>query len=536
MRYCIIDKINEKNYKGCRDAHMNLENDIEKKFQDYSIDDYSNDIKSLGIKKTWDSIIEYVLQGGNKNNFLSVVNFGQIYEIGLAISDKQQKKESGQYYTPDDISQIMSQWLSTLDAENICDVGCGTGQLILKYFQHIGRDKTINLLDEGKLYLYDIDEVALKICKTSILLRYGKQYSDKIHCIVGDFLDEKIVLPQNCKVIANPPYASIKSIPTNWENTEIQFNTMELYSAFMEKILKQSKYSVIISPYSFISGNKFYLLRKLMNNYNGFIISFDNVPGNIFLGRKHGIFNTNTTNSVRAAITVVENKKDVYGFRLSPLIRFKNIERNKLLNCDVLENFIYDKYQLVDRHNTKFYKCDKRLGKIFEAWIQESNKTLADYISKSGSYCISMPSTCRYYTTASDHPLNRRGQLTIYFYDKDVFNFVFCMVNSSFAYWYWRLYDGGITYPKNLLMELPMFFDRLSESDKIFFEDITNQMIIKSSCYKIEKNNVGIQENIKYPREYRDKINARLMSILKINESADIFDIVHSNTAMEVNI
>ena len=42
-----------------------------------------------------------------------------------------------------------------------------------------------------------------------------------------------------------------------------------------------------------------------MNQYNGEIYSFDNVPGNIFCGRKHGIFNTNTSNSVRAAITVV---------------------------------------------------------------------------------------------------------------------------------------------------------------------------------------------------------------------------------------
>ena len=64
---------------------------------------------------------------------------------------------------------------------------------------------------------------------------------------------------------------------------------------------------------------------------NGFIVSFDNVPGNIFCGRKHGIFNTNTANSVRASITVLKKDDALKGFKVSPLIRFKNEEREKLL-------------------------------------------------------------------------------------------------------------------------------------------------------------------------------------------------------------
>ena len=36
--------------------------------------------------------------------------------------------------------------------------------------------------------------------------------------------------------------------------------------------------SVLITPFSFIGGNKFYSLRKELNKHNGFIIAFDNVP------------------------------------------------------------------------------------------------------------------------------------------------------------------------------------------------------------------------------------------------------------------
>ena len=122
------------------------------------------------------------------------------------------------------------------------------------------------------------------------------------------------------------------------------------------------------------------------------------------------------------------------------------------------------------------------------------------------------------------------------FDDKNVFNYIFCMINSSFAYWYWRIYDGGITYPKSLLLNLPVFYALLTESDFKFFEDITSEMIKKSKEYIVTKNNVGKQENIKYPKKYRDEINARFLKILGASEGCEIFDIIHSNMALEVSI
>lgn len=518
------------NHKVCLDMKGHM-------FDDYNIFAYENDILTIGLKQTWQNITNYALNNESKNDFLHWSNFSKLYEIGLALQDKELKKDFGQYYTPDDVAFVMSKWLNSQLGDNICDVGCGTGKLILSYLNLIGEKNAINLIRDGRLYLYDIDDVALNICKTTLLLKYGKELEPFIHAIHCDFLSQTIILPQNSKVISNPPYSTVGTLCENWSKTDVALNTKELYSMFMEKIITQSKSSVIITPYSFMSGSKFYTLRKLMNNYNGFIISFDNVPGNIFCGKKHGIFNTNTSNSVRAAITVVENKNKCKGFKTTPLIRFKNVERKDLLTTEILENFISDEYQVVSEDSPMYYKCAKELADIWNSWKRESNKNLRNYISQHGQNTIFMPNTCRYFTTASNVLMNRIGQIALRIDDRDIYNYIFCFINSSFAYWYWRLFDGGITYPRGLLLSMPLFYEKLSDADKTFFNNLADEMIRRSNKYKVIKNNVGIQENIKYPRMYRDKINRRLLDILGLsNLNEKIFDIVHSNMALEVNV
>lgn len=540
MQANIFDYMNTENHTVDSDVYCNItlpQNDVVSfdKYQHYNLDEYISDILTIGLEQTWTNIVSYALNDGS-NNFLSPDNFAELYETGLAVQDKYAKKGNGQYYTPDDVAKVMAKWFDGLQGEAVCDVACGTGKLILTYLDMIGFEKARALLRKGLVYLYDIDKVALTICKTILVYKYGNDIENKIHTIQCDFLSKNVVLPKNCKVISNPPYAAVSAIANTWEHTEVVNRTKELYSMFMEKIITQSKCSVIISPYSFLGGNKFYPLRSEMNNYNGFIVSFDNVPGNIFCGRKHGIFNTNAANSVRAAITVVENKKGLYGFRLSPLIRFKNEERTKLLDTTILESFVSENYQIVSDKKPMYERCINSLSNVWKRWNNYSKTSLKYYISQSGEYTLSMPNTCRYYTTASTGIMNRNGQIVLSFRDKDVYDFTFCLINSSFAYWYWRNYDGGITYPKGLLLNMPMFYDKLTDDDKQFFDKMATEMIELASQFTVTKNNVGIQENIKYPRTYRDRINRRLLDILECNESEKEFDVVHSNMAFEVSL
>ena len=52
----------------------------------------------------------------------------------------------------------------------------------------------------------------------------------------------------------------------------------------------------------------------------------------------------------------------------------------------------------------------------------------------------------------------------------------------------------------------------------------------KESQFVITKANAGaVQENIKFPDEYRNKINERIIKILGRNDDVSLFNLVHSN-------
>lgn len=504
-------------------------------FLDYDLTQYRDDIRTFGLSKCWERICHWMLEHG-EGEFLQIQSLGQLYEEGLAVQDKFDKKHNGQYYTPGDVADVMAEWLERLPGEDVCDVGCGVGNLILAYLDRLGKEKATRLLQSGKVHLYDLDETALSICLVSIGIRYGTEVLPAVQVQCGDFLDERVSLPAGSKVISNPPYAAVKDIPSTWRQSAVVLNAKELYAAFMEKIFLQSHASVVITPYSFIGGEKFYPLRRIMNERTGFVVSFDNVPGAIFCGRKHGIFNSNTGNAVRAAITVVEDLPDVRGFRFSPLIRFKSIERTRLMTCRALEEFLGSRRQLVSPDNPMFVKCDRRLEDVYRAWVMKSDSVVLTHISPFGGHCLSMPNTCRYFTVATEERLARKGQVALSFADEEVYWYVFCMINSSFAYWHWRLFDGGITYPKGLLLRMPLFFGLLGESDRRFCREMARRMIRERGKYVIRKANVGVQENVKYPRSFRDAINERFLRVLGIEQNARVFDVVHSNMAFEVSL
>ena len=81
------------------------------------------------------------------------------------------------------------------------------------------------------------------------------------------------------------------------------------------------------------------LLRKLLlNNFTTLdVYCFDNVPDNIFRGIKFGSKNTNTANSTRAGIIVARQNGNNKTFRITPLLRWRVKERQKLLDSVTLK-------------------------------------------------------------------------------------------------------------------------------------------------------------------------------------------------------
>ena len=57
------------------------------------------------------------------------------------------------------------------------------------------------------------------------------------------------------------------------------------------------------------------------------------------------------------------------------------------------------------------------------------------------------------------------------------------------------------------------------------------KMTSKEDEFIVTKRNAGVvQENIKFPEEYRIKINERILKILGHNVENSIFDNVHTNS------
>jgi hypothetical protein len=104
----------------------------------------------------------------------------------------------------------------------------------------------------------------------------------------------------------------------------------------MEKALYAKIPFVFITPHSYLGGSTFKELRKEL--YGGKIFAFDNVPGNIFNGKKFGIFNSNDANSTRAAISILNpTETNIY---IAPFIRYKSEERSSIINKDFLNSLL----------------------------------------------------------------------------------------------------------------------------------------------------------------------------------------------------
>lgn len=454
-------------------------------------------------------------------------NIGDLYEVALEYVNKISKKELGQYYTPADVANFMSIKLinSMKPGDNIADVCCGTGNLIISVLKNMTKDQAYNLVKARKLYLYDLDETAIKLALMKIAIMFiDKDDADTYHniktfvnCIHGNFLDDKISLPENCNVISNPPYGKLPKGTALWFGCET-FATNEMYAIFMEKIAKQSKNAVIISPQSFLGSNKFSILRNILSKRGGKVYAFDNVPASIFIGRKHGIFNSNSANSVRAAITVINQAEK--GFRITPLLRFKNTERNDLFTN--LDNFVGN---YINTNHDIWLKTPKCLEDLV-CNLENLSCTVSNIITdRPTDYKLTIPNTPRYFVTASHRNLDRSGSIEIYAKDKKSFDLLYVLLNSTFSYLWWRICDGGITLTRDTLMHLPVP-DITSDITDVVNEGLT----LESKCIQIKANAGKNNENVKFPDEYRKKLNRIVLKSLAMPSLEDDLYTVHSNS------
>jgi hypothetical protein len=482
----------------------------------------------LGIQKTWmtilgthissDKNIQYILKHDNFRDIefhsedlikgLSIGEIGVLYEYSLAHCNSDDRKDKGQFFTPDDVAELMTSHSKKFPSGKWLDPCSGIGNLSWHLVnQQVDKEKFL----VNNLILTDIDELALFIARVLFVKSFQKNDANLFNTIeknfiVFDFLSvadsgeltlfddlnspsglERI--PKHDFVIVNPPYLATTE--------DSQFETAkatDLYAYFLENIIKTSTGFISVTPQSFTNAAKFYALRKLLIDKfsNLTIFNFDNVPDNLFHGIKFGSKNSNKANSIRAAITIALPEPAIH--RITSLLRWQTKERKDLLNN--LDNFLSE----VELTAEYFPKVNKVLEPVFNDL--KSKKTLGSLISEiKTDYPLYIPSSPRYFISALKKPVKRSSIKTVYFNSEKDRQLAYLIINSSIMYWWWRVRDGGMTLSLETLYSMPLVECSVDEN-------IISELEKSEESNKIYKMNAGIvQENIKHPIKLISKVN-----------------------------
>ena len=493
----------------------------------------------LGIEKTWHSILathihkldrpdlQYILEQNEFKNSqiqdfdiidsLSIGEISVLYEYSLAYVDSDKRKQEGQYFTPDDVAQLMAKKTLLFPAGKIWADPCsGVGNLSFWLIQ-LQKDPEKFLTDH--IYIIDTDALALFIARTLFTVNFQNKshhlfFDIQPRFVVADFLLEQN-LPKFDFAILNPPYVGVE--PDNRFETA---DARDLYAYFLERVIKLTKGFVSISPQTFTHGQRFRSLRRLMleNLKDISIYCFDNVPDNIFRGVKFGSTNSNKVNSTRAGIIVAKANGNRQSFRITPLLRWRTKERAELLSR--VDEFLVS----IEPNFDIFPKLQENLLPLYRE-AKNIKRYLAHLTAQSAThYKLIIPSTPRYFISALKTEVARSSFRTLYFYTKEERDLAYLLLNSSYMYWWWRINDGGMTISERTLLSLPI-------PENIFLDPkLIAQLEYSETTNRVVKRNAGKDnENVKHDPSLVKEINKKIFP-----RFASALDFLHSNSAITI--
>ncbi len=502
-------------------------------------------LAKYGLRRTWLNLLFTHLQSLDKfkyisdnpifskskslpKNILNGLSIGEVsilYEYSVTRNNSKSRKSDGQFFTPDDVADFMASYSKKFDAGIWLDPCSGIGNLS---WHLVAAQQDPEKFLSNNLILSDKDDLALLVARCLLTISFqekNKRLFDQIekNFIKFDFLSvsdtgqddlfstkERLSdIPKHDFVIVNPPYLAVK-IDSRFETAK----SGDLYSYFLENIIKSSKGFISVTPQSFTNAKKFQSLRRLLlNKYDNLkIFTFDNVPANIFRGIKFGSTNSNQSNSIRASIIVAMPGEGKY--QITPLLRWRSSERSLLFSN--IENLLAD----VKLDDLFFPKLGRGFEKLY-SYLQNKPTLKILCSAKKTKFPLYVPSAPRYFIPALKKPAKRASQKVIYFSSEDDRDKAYMLINSSLLYWWWRVRDGGMTLSLETLMSLPLPDFKLNSAMIASLEKSE-----KSS--KVFKQNAGaLQENVKHPKELINKLNKLVIpdyaeDLIKLHGNSDV--------------
>lgn len=422
-------------------------------------------------------------------NPLSSLTIGEIsvcYEAILAEKNSASRRNSGQFFTPDDVAQFMAKQSEGFPEGTWLDPACGVGNLAW----HLASCQS----DPGKfvankLILIDKDPVALDsavaLIGSAFLAEGDLDGLDKLRnrAKTRDFLSDR-PLPAFDYSILNPPYARTALKPKF-----ITAPTRDLFAYFLERVSNNARGMIAVTPASYLNGPKFTSLKHVLESRfsGGRVFVFDNVPDTLFRGYKFGSNNTSKTNFVRATITVVRPSDREWS--ITPILRWKSSSRNRMF--DEIEERLSNLYKGPAGEWAKVPKS------FTDRWLSlmEETTTVGDLtVPFETDYRLTVASTPRYFTSATFRDLARRSKVILHFENKEQQERASIVLNSSLPYIWWRILDGGVSLPRRVLMSTPIPA-RVEPN-----ADLVKEIQDSESDHITTKLNAGtLNENVKHP-------------------------------------
>jgi len=424
---------------------------------------------------------------------LSISEVNVLYEFSLAYVDRSSRKSEGQFFTPDDVARFLAERAARLSPGTWIDPCCGIGNLSY-WLAAVQPDSRAFVATQ--LILVDRDPLALRIARALLAIEFGLD-ADEYRSLskrsrVADALTDP--LPTFDYVLMNPPYVVVPR-DNRFADTA---DARDLYAYFLERLGKLARKGVVaITPQSYTSGRKFAGLRRmLVRRFEAMdIYCFDNVPDNVFRGVKFGSQNSNRVNSTRAAVLVGLVGPAPRRHRITPLLRWRAHERGELfasaddfladLQPDELRAFPKVGAALVPLHR-EMVACDATIGDLT--------------VPGPTAYPLEVPVTPRYFLSAVKRVLDRGHAHRLFFATAEDRDRAYVLLNSSLAYWWWRVYEGGITVSKTILASVPVPIDAVPIDAASTLSHLVAALEASEGENVVVKRNAGRpNENVKHP-------------------------------------
>ena len=308
---------------------------------------------------------------------------GFIYQSLLA---EGKKSKTGSYYTPSHIvSEIVNEYLQK--DSKVLDPCCGTGQFLLAFAEKIE--------DPEKIYGVDIDEIAVRIARINLLVKYkDKEFAPNIVCKntlfeIGNYdlfslNDEKI---REFDVIATNPPWGVHFSKTDKERLKMlypQIESFESFSYFLKKsidLLKKDGVISFILPESILNVKVHSDIREIILNSTSIkkVFYLDRVFKNVFTPVIR--LDIKKSNEKNNDVEIIKQQKK---YNIPQMSWQKNNDFVFNIHSDNVDTKIIDKVYNIE-HTTLLNNADWALGVVTgnnKKYVISENKEGAEPIFK----------------------------------------------------------------------------------------------------------------------------------------------------------